>query len=399
MTNSQPISPSSANNLRLAPGRSLSSSAALLRQRGSSPTLNQPSNGSPVKRAYSDDGHLFVPLSGPYACAPQKHSSSWSALSQVVFVVTVIGLCIFGRTMQEHNYQLLHKLQLRDNEIEHHLEHIESLEKKVSKLHTQTLKLSNKVEVLEEKPAVGMTELQRKLFHMEHSSNLIQQGIQLGDRRTVREKFGPGPHFYVELALDLPPQLQQKGGGDNIILLETAALDEMPHSVHLFLEQVSHGLYDGTSFHRNAQHILQAGPSRSAESHAAFRRHPSLTSVLFQEYSIDYPHLQYTVGYAGRPGGPDFYINLRDNQELHGPGGQAGHYSDQIVHTEADPCFAKVVKGVSLVQQLHSLQVDWQDVLVAPVKILKMRVVPDPKTSPILGSSSESEDFKEVPVR
>lgn len=30
------------------------------------------------------------------------------------------------------------------------------------------------------------------------------------------------------------------------------------------------------------------------------------TSVSFQEYSPNFPHRQYTLGYAGRPGGPNF---------------------------------------------------------------------------------------------
>jgi len=406
MTNTQPQctttssgSPSSTNNdLRLAPSRSISSSAALLRQRGSSPTLNTSRNHSstPIKKAYSQDLAGFVPLgySSPQkqlVCKSTSTGTGWSPLTQALFVMALIGLCVFCRCLQEDNHELRHKLRVRDHEIEHHIEHATALEKKVQKLRTQTIRLTKQVEALEEKPAVGMTELQRKLFHMEHSSNLIQQGIQLGDRRMVREKFGPGPHFYVELTLDLPQP-------DNTILLQTAALDEMPHSIHLFLEQVSHGLYDGTSFHRNAQHILQAGPSRNAQSHAAFRRHPSLTSVLFQEYSHDFPHYEYTVGYAGRPGGPDFYINLGDNSELHGPGGQASHYNgseEQMVHLQADPCFALIVKGRALIERLQALEVDWKDVPVAPVTIKTMRIVPKQEYQQQQQTSSSSSDHED----
>ena len=48
-------------------------------------------------------------------------------------------------------------------------------------------------------------------------------------------------------------------------------------------------------------------------------------SLAFQEYSAEYPHRPFTVGIAGRPGGPDFYINLLDNVKNHGPGGIRTH--------------------------------------------------------------------------
>lgn len=63
--------------------------------------------------------------------------------------------------------------------------------------------------------------------------------------------------------------------------------------------------------------------------------------------------MKYTLGYAGRPGGPDFYISTRDNTDNHGPGGQ-GSYEDP---TEADPCFAKVIDGFNIVDRMHQSKV------------------------------------------
>ena len=60
------------------------------------------------------------------------------------------------------------------------------------------------------------------------------------------------------------------------------------------------------------------------------------------------------MGYAGRPGGPDFYVSVRDNTRAHGPGGQ-GSYDDP---SEADPCFAKVVPGYEhVVERMHKSEV------------------------------------------
>lgn len=133
----------------------------------------------------------------------------------------------------------------------------------------------------------------------------------------------------------------------------------MPHSIHLFLEQVDHGLYDRTaSFHTNADNMLKAGPSSTS---LKFQQHPSLNSVLFPEYSFAFPHLAYTIGYAN--GGPDFFINLKDNSR------------QQRGQENADPCFARIVKGREVIQRLHQQPVDWQDILVHPVKIARMQVI------------------------
>ena len=71
--------------------------------------------------------------------------------------------------------------------------------------------------------------------------------------------------------------------------------------------------------------------------------------------SHNFPHKKYTLGYAGRPGGPDFYISTADNTHNHGPGGQ-GNYDDP---SEADPCFASVVLGYeSVVERVHQSHVE-----------------------------------------
>jgi cyclophilin family peptidyl-prolyl cis-trans isomerase len=154
----------------------------------------------------------------------------------------------------------------------------------------------------------------------------------------------------------------------------------MPHSVYLFLEQVAHGLYNGTAFYRNAVHMAQAGPITS-ENQAHFRHEASLNNVLFQEYNPEYPHQPYTLGYPGRPGGPDFYINVLDNSYIHGPGGQTTRNSDFI--TDADPCFAKVVKGFEAVDRLHRSSTEdtsaLHDAMEHPVFIKWMRIRHDAK--------------------
>ena len=138
-----------------------------------------------------------------------------------------------------------------------------------------------------------------------------------------------------------------------------------------------------------------------------------LEILLFQEYSHEHPHEQYTVGFSGipgnisfqlrwcifstdciaqsvtqavsadvavtatyifGPGGPDFYINKIDNTETNGPGGQ--YYN--VHHEEADPCFGKVVQGAYVIYRISSIPTDIDDgILQNPVHILKATILPN----------------------
>jgi cyclophilin family peptidyl-prolyl cis-trans isomerase len=169
-------------------------------------------------------------------------------------------------------------------------------------------------------------------------------------------RFGPGPH-HVEINLQFDPAFPKAKDTDTDkgrMVVALAPVNEMPHTVYLFLEQVSHKLYDGTSFHRNAGHVMQGGPTPNFLSTPNARlqlrfEESGFKSVLFQEYSPNSPHEKYTLGMAGRPGGPDFYVSTKNNTDLHGPGGQTS-YEDP---SEADPCFAKIIEGTEFVDRMQ----------------------------------------------
>ena len=71
--------------------------------------------------------------------------------------------------------------------------------------------------------------------------------------------------------------------------------------------------------------------------------------LAFQEYSPHFPHIQYTLGYAGRPGGPEFYISTVDNAANHGPGSQGSR-------TEADGCWGRLAGGAATLQTVKRIQ-------------------------------------------
>ena len=138
----------------------------------------------------------------------------------------------------------------------------------------------------------------------------------------------------VEMLLTFPssmPDFAEKGATGRIII-EMAPTALVPYSVYNFLEIVRR--FKSGAFHRNAGHVLQAmanlGPPASA-----FDRFTGGGSMAFQEYHPGFPHKKFTLGYAGRPGGPAFYVSTVDNSVNHGPASQGSK-------TEADACFGRL---------------------------------------------------------
>jgi len=257
------------------------------------------------------------------------------------------------------------------NEISHEKERL----KEESESHKNTIKENEK----KVKEKVDGAENTQKLVL--NRMKLMQSEIQEHSRHDVLEQFGEGP-YRVEFTLEFPQEEYIVGvedEGPTKFVIEMAPLELMPHSVHLFLEMVSHGLLDGASFHRNARHVIQAGPVPYFNSTKGVNLRKRLldnrlVSVSFQEYHEDFPHKKYTLGFAGRPGGPDFYVSTVDNTLNHGPGGQTSY----ALPSEADPCFAKVISGFETVDRVHQgpVKPGWynaleQNVGIKQVKILK----------------------------
>ena len=167
--------------------------------------------------------------------------------------------------------------------------------------------------------------------------NRLEKEIQRISRLEILERFGEAPYrveFDVTI-LRVGGDMKSKFRGTFIV--EMAPLDEMPHSVYTFLHMIDNKLWDDTSFIHSSEHIILAMPrSPSGDKHELLENSEG-TSLLFQEYSEHFPHVKYTLGFSGRPGGPLFYISTEDNTSDHGPGGQ----DDHILHEEADPCFGK----------------------------------------------------------
>jgi len=218
-------------------------------------------------------------------------------------------------------------------------------------------------------------------------------------------RFGDGP-YQVEFAVVFPGEDPEKNR--RFFVVEMAPVTVMPHAIHLFLEQVSHGLWDNAWFYINGPHLIQVGPQAEDESEDEEEarkiavqpfKDEFLDTLSFPEYSADFTHKPWTLGYTGRPGGPDFYINKIDNTEAHGPGGQYQHDLNEF----ADPCFAKVIKGFNILEEVAGeatiLEGDYKYFFEYPVHIVKAIVLKKPITVEASVLEARKEGFGHIPLR
>jgi len=178
--------------------------------------------------------------------------------------------------------------------------------------------------------------IQRKLKFSASRAEQLKEQVSKMSRQDTINKYGAGVQR-VEIELEFPGNF----AGPTNFVIELAPVDMMPHSVFTFLEMVSEGLLDGCSFILNALHVIKAAPLPFDGSPAAVKARAfterGLESVAFREYSHDYPHLPFTVGFAA-DGTPSFYINTEDNTEIH----------------VGDPCFGRVISGFDAVKRMEN---------------------------------------------
>lgn len=179
-------------------------------------------------------------------------------------------------------------------------------------------------------------------------------------------RFGQGPH-YVQFELDFHDSSELQ-----FFTVQLSSLEHMPASVYTFLQQISNNLWDNTGFFLNAPHVLMAKTkSADLEQTSNFNefQQAGVAHVPFEEYSEEYPHLMYTLGFAGHPEtGPDWYVNVRDNSQNHGPRG--------TLKNGGEPRFAEIIIGTQVIDRITSLPGN-DSVLENPVSIVTARIVKD----------------------
>lgn len=146
--------------------------------------------------------------------------------------------------------------------------------------------------------------------------------------------------------------------------VELASLSLMPTTVNMFLSAVSKGLWDDAHFSMNAQHVVLGEPTDMRN----FLKE-GVAQLPFQEHSPSFPHVPYTLGLAGKPSGPSFYINKIDNTYSHGPARQSDG--------DAEPCFAHVIIGKETIDRMveEPSHDENPNAFANPIKIVSARIM------------------------
>lgn len=214
---------------------------------------------------------------------------------------------------------------------------------------------------------------ERKLVDLKKEGKFVERDgeagaaartLQQSTQRLLRLQYGSPTRnlsYLVHMTLRFPAGMADAHGQGRTgtIAIETAPINLMPHAVFRFLE-IARQLQVGY-FHRRAHHVLQA----QIESLTSGTRGAPLA---FQEYSPLFPHEKWTLGFAGRPGGPAFYISTVNNTRNHGPASQGSAL-------EADSCFGRIVGGFAVAKRMYEVWGTKQGGL--DFKADKMGFIPD----------------------
>jgi cyclophilin family peptidyl-prolyl cis-trans isomerase len=124
-----------------------------------------------------------------------------------------------------------------------------------------------------------------------------------------------------------PYRVQVQVSMDNTFVLEINSAQEMPPTVHHFLEMVEDGFWDGaTLVYGMGVQSVHAIPKNSRGD----AQQEKVASTSTSTSSGGYPNEKYSVCFSNQKG-PEFYINLQDNTKDN--------------DDDVSSCFAKVVQG------------------------------------------------------
>ncbi|KAG7367580.1 cyclophilin type peptidyl-prolyl cis-trans isomerase [Nitzschia inconspicua] len=145
----------------------------------------------------------------------------------------------------------------------------------------------------------------------------LEKAIQKNSEKRLNERYGSSP-YRVKV------QVRDHTGHRSFFVIETALSMEMPHAMDHFLRMVEKKLWDGlTLVHEVGSKLIMATPTTMDDNSRSWAGKrfvdAKLTHMAFNEYSHTFPsphHRKFSVAFSGRPGGPNFYINLDDESEF-----------------------------------------------------------------------------------
>ena len=247
----------------------------------------------------------------------------------------------------------------------------------ITEIIEQKNQLASQLELMTEKDElyaaidIKLNKSEREREYWEAKATTMIDNIKFRNRKEVLEEFGPGP-FFVKLTFAFQDSVENES-----ILIELAPLDLMPHTVHTFLKMTSKKLFSKATFVLVQPHILVLGPEDSfdKENNAILKErmmsegYQPNGALLFGEFTPEYPHTQYTIGFNRRRG-PTFFINMRDNSRSH-----RSYYTDDGSYVEGETCFAKIAEGLDVIPRILSLKKTDGDTLESAVYLVDSQLV------------------------
>jgi len=316
-------------------------------------------------RSDKDLPHIFseVPEYSPYASPKSKKKNSnnkcSTLLKRLLIISQYVAFASITYFLYDKNTQLAAtstQFTVLNNEFRSLESTLFDTEKELTQANSEFFKLKMKVnsQLVNKKlngltpDTIGSKERQEVSDHIVKRQDAqserilkLQTYIQDIQRFELEQRYGPGP-YTVEFTVSIE-------GKKHFFSVQTAPNELMPHAVKTFMQMVENGGWNDSVMVHKVGHIALASPVSAS---SAEKKDDKLFQALaFPEYSEQFNHAKYTLGFSGRPGGPQFYINLNDNSVTHGPGGQHQH----TLAEEADPCFATITRGKDVVEKFIQL--------------------------------------------
>lgn len=264
-----------------------------------------------------------------YAKAAKQSQQGLIGIAVIVCFLVASSIVFYSNNNSSSNS----KDSLRNLKVEDPTRNYQIHEPNVQELETSVKQLDAAVRVIKEKVDI---------FETDPIAQVAAKNLQDETRKLLHKRYGLAEPYRVVVELEFQKTIIDFGqkGKDGGFVIELAPSSLQPHSINTFLEVARH--WQGGAFHRIAHHVLQVMVKTHTIKHLAF-----------QEYSPEYPHKKGTVGYAGRPSGPAFYVSIQDNSKNHGPGSQQKHNP-----YEADSCFGTIIDGWDSVMRITKVQGD-----------------------------------------
>jgi len=269
-------------------------------------------------------------------------------------------------------------------ELERVQQSLKDMTRNVHELSVQKIKLESslnkQVDALKQQANDQLLELRQvreEMGRCEHWSPIFQRQflqakdyLQTRSYQSCRMEFGKGP-FQIEFALRLPDKPEES----SILSVELFPLEELPHTIHVFLSLIHMHMYDGTTFFASNRAQIEGGspdytqdptksiklkerytkfgflPSSDEHENSDNNNHNNARGVLgINEYSTSFPHKEYTLGLSGRDqAGPGFFVNMVDNSSSKAPLDNKG----DNLHVE--PAIGKITKGHGVLKRIQRI--------------------------------------------